>query len=100
VLKTNEKATDNFWSVCLNSGEKFSTSDYKTKGISFSAYSSPIRNGDTVYIKIIDGQVRFLVNRKEYPLAFKLDKNQKYFLYCLTHNDSTEIEIKSLKVYK
>jgi hypothetical protein len=99
-FKSDDRATDNFWSVCLNSGEKFSTTEYKKKGIPWTKYALPIKTGDTVYMKYYDGEVRFLINRKEYPVAFYLDKSAKYFLYCLTHDDSTKIEIKSLKIYK
>jgi hypothetical protein len=99
-FKSEERATENFWSLCLNSGEKFSTSDYKKKGLPWSKYSLPVKTGDTVYLKFINGEVRYLINRKEYPIAFNLDKSMKYFLYCLTHDDSSQIEIKSLKIYK
>ena len=34
------------------------------------------------------------------PVAFNLDKKDKYFIYCLTHNDSTQIEIKGMKIMK
>lgn len=99
-LKSDEKATDNFWSLCLNTGEKFSTSDYKKKGIPWGKYAPPLKAGDTVYIKFNNGEVKFLINRKEFPTAFTLDKSLKYHLYCLTHDDSTQVEIKSLKAYK
>jgi hypothetical protein len=99
-FKFPDRATDNFWSLCLNSGEKFSTIEYKKKGIPWSKYAVPINTGDTILLKYYDGEVKFLVNRKEFPVAFNIDKNLKYYLYCLTHDDSTQIEIKSLKVFK
>jgi hypothetical protein len=99
-LKDSEKATENFWSLCLNSGEKFSTSDYKKKGMPWSKYAVPVKVGDTIYLKFVDGEVKFFINRKEYQTAFLLDKTLKYYVYCLTHDDSTKIEIKSLKVFK
>jgi hypothetical protein len=99
-FKVLDKATENFWSICLNSGEKFSTSDYKKKGIPWGKYAIPSKIGDTIYVKYIDGEVNFLINRKEYSNAFHLDKSLKYYLYCLTHDDSTKIEIKCLKAYK
>lgn len=99
-LKMEDKATENFWSICLNSGEKFSTGEYKKKGIPWNKYAVPIKTGDTLYLKFNEGEVKFLINRKEYPLAFSLDKSLKYFIYCLTHDDSSQIEIKSLKVCK
>jgi hypothetical protein len=97
-LKDCEKATENFWSLCLNSGEKFSTSDYKKKGMPWSKYAIPVKVGDTIYLRFYDGEVKFLINRKEYLVAFQLDKSLKYYVYCLTHDDSTKIEIKSMKV--
>lgn len=95
-----DKATDNFWSLCLNSGEKFSTLDYKKKGITWMKYAVPVKAGDLVYIKFFDGEINYFINRKEFPIAFKLDKNISYYVYCLTHDDSTQVEIKSLKIFK
>jgi len=99
-FKSSDMPTENFWSLVVNTGEKFSTVDYKKRGTSFTKYAESCKEGDTVYIRYYNGDVRFLINRKEYPSAFFLDKGQKLFLYCLTHDDSTNIEIKSLKVYK
>ena len=99
-FKSNDMPTENFWSMVVNTGEKFSTVDYKKRGTSFTKYATPCKEGDTIYIRFYNGDVRFLINRKEYPSAFFLDKGQKLFLYCLTHDDSTNIEIRSLKIYK
>jgi len=94
-----EKATENFWSLCLNTGEKFSTIEYKKKGVPWSNYAVPVKTGDYIYLRFYEGEVRFLVNRKDYGRAFQLDvKNHKYFLYYLTHNDSTNVEIRSMKI--
>lgn len=94
-----EKATENFWSLCLNTGEKFSTLEYKKKGIPWANYSIPVKTGDYIYLRFYEGEVRFLINRKDFGRSFLLDvKNHKYFLYCLTHNDSTKIEIRSMKI--
>lgn len=100
VFRSDDMPTENFWSLVTNTGEKFSTVEYKKKGKDFIKYAVPCKEGDTVYIRYFNGDVRFLINRKEYPSAFFIDKAQKVFLYCLTHNDSTGIEIKSLKIYK
>ncbi len=98
-LSSHEKATENFWSLCLNTGEKFSTSEYKKKGTLWTNYAVPVKTGDIIYIRFYEGEVRFLINRKDYNKAFLLDaKNYKYFLYCLTHNDSTKVEIKSMRI--
>ena len=99
-FKLSDSPTENFWSICLNTGEKFSTSDYKKKGISWTKYSNPIKEGDFIYLRYFDGEVKFLINRKMMPVAFNLDKKDKYFIYCLTHNDSTQIEIKGMKIMK
>ncbi len=99
-FKSNDMPTETFWSMVVNTGEKFSTVEYKKKGTSFTKYAVPSKEGDTIYLKFYNGEVRFLINRKEYPSAFSLDKNMKLYLYCLTHDDSTNIEIKSLKIYK
>lgn len=99
-FKSNDMPTENFWSIVVNTGEKFSTVYYKKKGTSFVKYAEPSKEGDTIYIRFFNGDLRFFINRKEYPSAFFLDKGQKLFLYCLTHDDSTNIEIKSLKIYK
>jgi hypothetical protein len=96
-FKFPDKATENFWSLCLNSGEKFSAVDYKKKGIPWMKYAVPVKSKDTIYLKYSKGEVTFSINKNEYPKAFQLDKDQKYFIYCLTHDDSTSIEIKSLK---
>lgn len=99
-FKFKDSPTENFWSLCLNTGEKFSTSDYRKKGISWTKYTLPVKVGDYVYIRYLDGEVRFLINRKMQGVAFILEKKEKYFIYCLTHNDSTQIEIKGMKIIK
>jgi len=98
--KNEEKATENFWSFCLNTGEKFSTVEYKKKGMPWTNYATPVKTGDIIYLKFYEGEVRYLINRKDYGRAFLLDsKNHKYYLYCLTHNDSTKIEIRNMKIF-
>lgn len=100
-LKIEEKATENFWSLCLNTGEKFSTMDYKKKGSPWGNYAnSALVKDDVIYIKYNEGDLRFLVNRKDYGRAFILDRHLKYYLYCLTHNDSSKIEIRWIKILK
>ena len=97
-ISSEEKATENFWSLCLNTGEKFSTVEYKKKGTPWGNYGVPVKTNDIIYLRFYEGEVRFLINRKDYNKAFLLDKNHKYFLYCLTHNDSTQVEIRSMKI--
>lgn len=99
-FKFTDTPTENFWSLCLNTGEKFSTVDYKKKGVAWNKYTNPLKVGDYIYLRFFDGEVRFLINRKPQPVAFSLDKKEKYFVYCLTHNDSTQIEIKGMKIIK
>jgi len=84
----------------LDTGEKFSKSDYKKTGTTFSKYTNPVKQGDYVYMRYYDGEVKFLINRKINPIAFNLDKKEKFYLYCLTHDDSSQIEIKNMKIYK
>lgn len=95
---SEEKATENFWSLCLNTGEKFSTSEYKKKGSPWGKYALPVKTGDYVYLRFNEGEVRFYINRKDYNKAFLLDKSFKYYLYSLTHADSTNVEIRSMKI--
>jgi len=98
-FKAEDRPTETFWSLCLNSGEKFSTEDYKKKGNGWTKYAREIVAGDNIYLRMNNGEVRFYVNRKDYGPAFQLDKKESYYIYCLTHNDSTEVEIKSMKLF-
>ena len=99
-FRTEDSATENFWALCLDSGEKFSSSEYRKKGTTWMKYAVPVVKGDYLYLKYDNGNVSYMINRKEYPIAFKVDKKEKYYLYCLTHNDSTEVELKCLKINK
>lgn len=98
-FKANDRPTETFWSLCLNSGEKFSTEDYKKKGNGWMKYAKEVVMGDNVYLRFNNGEVRFYINRKDYGVAFILDRKESYYLYCLTHNDSTEIELKNMKLF-
>ena len=98
--QSTDRPTENFWSLVLNSGEKFSTNDYKKKGNGWTNYASKVTKGDVIYLVYGEKDVQFLINRKCYGQAFLLPKKEVHYLYCLTHDDSTVIEIKSMKMLK
>jgi hypothetical protein len=79
-FKWADKPTENFWSLCLNSGEKFSTESYKKKGIAWSKYSIQVTTGDIVHLKYFKGDLSYIINGKAFPVAYTLDKDLKLFL--------------------